>query len=460
LDTLSFVEITDCTGGGTSYVGEDFYVPSIKFDSREDMKGAMFIAFVTEKDDGHGYVLEAAGKGAVGAIVSEDVDSDIPLIKVADTKKAYQDIARFYRGKFSIPIIAITGSNGKTTVKDMLALVLSSKYKVLSTEKNFNNELGVPRTILRLDGSHDVAVIEMGMNHHGEIRTLTNIARPDMAIITKVGTAHMGNLGGTREDVFNAKMEVVEGLRAGGTLVLCGDDDLLSTVGPDKYDVVFCGLADDGHNALYATDISQIWNEDGYGLTFLVHFQGNEYCCHLPVIGRHNVQNALLALAAGTRLNVPIRDAIEALRTYTGGSMRLEASTIRGTRFVKDYYNASPDSTKAAIDTLAELDVDGLRVIILGELLELGERSEDLHREIAEYTVGRVDRVYYIGRHLDAFLSARADARCFESKEELNHALSSAFLGGELSYGDVVLIKGSNGMKMWEQYEYIQKLLG
>jgi alanine racemase len=423
------------------------------------MKDAMFVAFVTEKNDGHKYISVAASKGAVAAIVSADIDAVIPAIKVKDTVKAYQDIAKYHRSKFSIPVIGLTGSNGKTTVKDMLTAVLSAKYKVLATDKNLNNHLGVPQTLLKLNDTHEVAVIEMGMNHHGEIRTLTNISMPDIAIITKIGTAHMGNLGGTRADVYRAKMEIVEGLKKGGKLVLNSNDDMLVQVTSEIHDVIFCGLEDKEYNLLFASDVSQTWDNDGYGLSFLVHFDGNEYNCTLPILGRHNVQNALLALTVGVQLGVPMEDAIEALQIYPRSSMRLETSSVYGIKFIKDYYNASPESMKAALNTLAEINTAKSRIAILGELFELGEQSKALHREMAEYTIGKADKVYYVGNHCDAFAFGRSDAHCFQTKEEMNDALSSAILNGNFSAGDMVLIKGSNGMKMWEQFEFLRRLL-
>ena len=457
MNKLTFKEIINCTGGVSSYFGDDFFVTNITFDSRENVKGSMFIAFVTEKDNGHRYISVAANKGAIAAIVSEDIDVDIPLIKVNNTRKAYQDIACFYRNKFSIPVIAITGSNGKTTVKDMLTSILSIKYRVLSTEKNLNNELGVPQTILKLNSRHEVMVIEMGMNHRGEIRTLTNIVKPNIAVITKIGTAHIGNLGGTRADVFQAKMEIIEGLKKDGVLVLCGDDDMLSTI--NEGSVVFSGLSNDGRNILYASNILQFWDENECGLMFWVHYQGNKYNCFLPMLGRHNVQNTLLALTVGIQVGIPVEDAIESLRFYPRSSMRLEISVIHGVKFIKDYYNASPESSQAALDTLAELKTTGSHIAIFGDMLELGEESQNLHRNLAEYTIGKADKVFYVGKFKDAFLLGRGDACCYETKEELNFALSSAILNGEISYGDIILIKGSNDVKMCEQYEFLQRLL-
>jgi len=459
MDQLTFNEIVQCTGGITSYNGEDFCVADVKFDSRDQMEGSVFIAFVTKKDNGHKYVSVAANKGAVAAVVSEDIETAIPVIKVVDTRKAYQDIAAYYRSKFSIPVIGLTGSNGKTTVKDMLTAILSVKYKVLATEKNFNNELGVPQTLLKLDHNYEVAVVEMGMNHKGEIAVLSEIAKPDLAIITKIGSAHIGNLGGTRKDVFDAKMEITAGLKPNGTLILCGDDDMLATVKENNYDVIFSGLADDGRNLMYASDIVQFWDSQGCGLTFSVYDQNQVYHCMLPVLGRHNVQNALLALTCGVKLGVPIQDALDALRIYPRSSMRLETATVCGIRFIKDYYNASPDSAEAALRTLGEIETKGRKIAVLGELLELGEQGPNLHRELAKNTVGNADIVYYVGNYRDEFIEGRSDTHCFADKEQLNHALSLAVFNGGISDGDIILIKGSNGMNMWEQYEFLHMLL-
>lgn len=456
---LSFNDLVYCTGGKTEYHGENFIVNDLKFDSRENMENSVFFALITDKDNGHKYVPVAASKGAVAAIVSEDIDTTIPTILVNDTWKAYQDVAAFYRSQFNMPIIAITGSNGKTTVKDMLFSILSTKYNVLATEKNYNSKLGVPQTLLKLNNNYDVVVVEMGMNHSGEIRTLTNIVKPNVAIVTKIGMAHIGNFSGNRFEIFHAKMEIIEGLKENGILVLCSDDELLLGVTDNIHEIVFCGLKDDNNNFLYASNIVQVWDDENYGLKFLVHYNGNCYECTLPTLGRHNVQNALLALTVGIKFGITIEDAIDALRIYPCSPMRLENAIIRGRKFIKDYYNASPDSTKSAIDTLAEIQCSGARIAVLGDLLELGEKSIEVHREIAEYSIGKIDTVYYVGKYCDAFLLGRSDAHCFETKDELNFALSSAILKDELRYGDIILIKGSNSVRMWEQYEFIRKLL-
>jgi len=442
---FSFKELVSCTGGTTSYRG-DFSLVDVKFDSRDKMQDVAFIAFVTDKDNGHKYVSIAASKGATVAIVSEDIDVSIPMIKVSDTKKAYQDIATYHRSKFPIKTIGITGSNGKTTVKDMLSNILSVKYKkVLSTEKNFNNTLGVPQTLLKLDHTYDVAVIEMRMKHKGEVQTLANIVKPDIAIVT--GISH---------DIFKPEIEMIAGLKEAGVLLLCSDDERLAKVESYQHEVLFCGLENDDRNLLYATNIEQFWTDEKFGLTFLVHYQGKAYPCELPVLGRHNVQNALLALAVSLKLDIDIEVATHALRLYPSSSMRLETSVINGIKFMKDYYNTSVESAKSALDTLSELrTTSGKNVAILGEISELVEDSAKYHREIAAYTLGKADIVYYIGNHQSAFLAGRGDAYCFATKDELN---ANLFNDG-LSSGDTVLIKGVREAKLWEQYEFIRKYL-
>ena len=451
MDKFSFTELVSCTGGTTSYEGEDFSVINVKFDSRDQMENVAFIAFVTDKDNGHNYVSIALEKGATVAIVSEDIEVEIPTIKVKDTKKAYQDIATYHRSKFPIKTIGITGSNGKTTVKDMLSKILSVKYKkVLSTEKNFNNELGVPQTLLKLDETYDVAVIEMRMKHKGEICTLANMVKPDLAIVT-----------GTSADVdgFKPEMEMVAALKENGTLLLCSDDEILSKIESNQHEILFCGLQNEDQNLLYATDIKQFWLGSKLGLTFTVHYQRKAYHCELPVLGRHNVQNALLALAVSLKLGIEIDVATHALRLYPYSSMRLETSVIDGVKFIKDYYNTSFESAKSALDTLEELrEGQGKNIAIFGDILEFGVDIANYHRKIAAYTIGKVDIVYYVGKHQEEFLARRADAHCFTTKDQLNAALSD-LLNKDLASGDTILIKGLRGAKLWEQYEFIRKFL-
>ncbi len=459
MNKLTFWETVRCVKGETEYKGEDFPIKDIKFDSRGDMEGSAFIAFKTDKDDGKRYIPVAEKKGASAVIAAEKTDSEIPSIIVKDTFKAYMETAAYYRSKFDIPIVGITGSNGKTTVKDMLFAMLSVKYKTLATDKNLNNELGVPQTLLKLDESYQAAAIETAMNHYGEIKALSRAVRPDIAIITKIGRAHIGNLDGTIKGVLDAKLEILKGLKPYGTLILNGDDEMLSDIKAEGFNVIFCGTENDGRNAIYASNIIERWDEKGSRTEFTAHYNGNEYKCLLPVLGKHNAVNALLAMAAAVKLGVSVEECANALRTYPRSSMRLETSKVCGVRFIKDYYNASPESVKAAVETLSAVGDSGKKVAVLGDMSELGDLSGPIHKEIAEYTKGKADTVYFAGENKDFFKEGRSDAKCFSAKEELNAALAESVRNGEISKGDTVLIKGSNRMRMWEQYEFLDRLL-
>jgi len=446
-----FKELLLVTGGTTTYQGEDFTVVGVKFDSREKMQDVAFVAFVTAQDNGHRYISTAIEKGALVIIASENVAVQVPTIIVTDTKKAYQAIAAYHRSRFQLKTIGITGSNGKTTVKDMLSKILSTRYKkVLSTEKNFNNELGVPQTLLKLNPDFDAAVIEMRMKHQGEVYTLTKITKPDIAIVT--GTTCLDHSNNTVDPV--AEIISGNGTTKSMILLLC-DDQHLDKIEADMHQVIFCGLENNDRNLLYASNIKQFWT----GITFKVHFEGKIYPCELPILGRHNVQNALLALTAALKLGVEIEGAIDALRLFPHSSMRLETSVTQGINFIKDYYNPSFESAKSALDTLLELrNGNNKNIAILGDILAVGQEGAHYHQKIAAYTAKKADLVYYIGNHKEAFLAGRADAHCFETKEDLNNALSKLF-DQDLSSGDTILIKGLKEAKLWEQYEFIRKYL-
>lgn len=451
-----FTELLTATNGVTTYQGNDFSLADVKYDSRENMQNVAFFAFVTEQDNGHKYINIAAEKGAKVAIVSEEIDAPIPTIKVVDTKIAYQRIAAYHRSKYSTTTIGITGSNGKTTVKDMLSSILATRFKkVLSTEKNFNNTLGVPQTLLKLDPTYDTAVIEMRMKHEGEIQTLANIAKPDIAVITGISqTANINN-----KNPHKPIAEMLNELKSGGILLLCGDDDQLAEIQSADHEIIYCGLANNGRNLIYATQIKQFWNEFKLGLTFQVHYKGKNYPCELPVLGRHNVLNALLALAVAIKLDIDIEIATAALRLYPASPMRLETSTINGIKFIKDYYNTSFESAKSALDTLMEIkNENGKNIAILGDILPHGKNSDIYHQKIAEYTLKKADIVYYVGNHKTAFLKGRKDAQCFDEKTELNIALAK-LLKDDISPKDTILIKGLREAKLWEQYESIRKYL-
>ena len=237
---LKLIDIINGIGADCAYDG-DLVITGVSTDTRTIQKGDLFIALSGEKFDGHNYIATAEQNGAAAVIVSQEVESTVPALMVEDTLLALQRLAAFYKSLLSIKVVAVTGSNGKTTTRDMTAAVLSSKYKVYSTAKNFNNEIGLPKSVLELDDTYDIAVLEMGMNHLGEISRLTHIAKPDVAMITNVGKAHIGNLG-SQENILKAKLEILEGLQENGLLILNGDDALLRTADTGAFDKSFIGI--------------------------------------------------------------------------------------------------------------------------------------------------------------------------------------------------------------------------
>jgi alanine racemase len=415
---------------------------------------------VGENFDGHDFVALAEQKGAAAAICSRDVKANIPVIRVDDTLHAYQQLAAYYRTKFTIPIIAVTGSNGKTTAKNMSATVLAAKYKVLYTDKNFNNEIGLPKSVLQLDSSYDVAVFEMGMNHLGEIETLSKIAQPDIAIITNIGKAHVGNLG-SQENILKAKMEITAGLKPDGLLILNADDQYLGQVKSDSYTVKYIGTNASPDLALTATDIEAHDNPTRFTA---VNPVGESETCTLPTLGKHNVSNALFALYCGLLLDIPLRDAAAELCRYTASPMRTEIAMIKGVTVIKDYYNSSPEAALAAIESLAGYQTSGKRIAILGEMYELGECSADEHRRLGAVCAERgVDCLYFIGEHAADVKKGfgersgefyRENERAVLAKSLLTFAADEA-----INDGCVILIKGSRAMRMEEFFELLKSYI-
>lgn len=433
---------------------QDFVVKGVSTDTRSIKKGDIYIALKGDLYDGHDFVSVAQAKGACAIVCSSNVESALPVLKVHDTLRALQNFAAYYRSKFSIPVVAITGSNGKTTTKDMLASVLSDKYKVFFSEKNYNNEIGLPKSILELDDSFDVAVFEMGMNHAGEIKMLSQIARPDIAIITNIGTAHIGNLG-SQENILNAKLEIISGVKNNGLIILNADDKHLQNVKSDSHEIIFVGSSEE----ISASDIYA----DDNPTHFNVNYNGQTYPCILPTIGKHNVTNALFALLCGVRLGVDIQSAISAIRHYTISSMRTEISYVKGITIIKDYYNSSPDSAQAALETLANYCSSGKKIAILGEMLELGDFSKQEHFNLAKMCCScQIDYTFFIGADYKSFNDGiKKNVKCFSDLERttLSKSLKEYVMDGMLGKNDVILIKGSRGMKMEEFYEELKSYI-
>ena len=443
-------ELRRATGGELRQGEKTTPVFGVSTDSRKIIAGGVFLALNGENFDGHDFAAEALAKGAAGLIVSRPLAGFVPqgafVIEVRDTLRALQDIARYHRLKYNIPVIAVTGSNGKTTTKDLIAAVLSAKFVTLKTEANYNNEIGLPLTLLSLHAGHEIAVVEMGMRALGEIKVLAEIALPNIAVVTNVGETHMELLGSV-ENIARAKAELVEALDSRGLAVLNGDDPLVRGMAARcKGKVVYYGT--NSKADVWAEDIKVV---DGGGTAAIVHAGKHRFSATLPVPGRHNMLNAMAAIAVGLRLGLSEKEMQEGLSRFTPTAQRMDIlSTAEGYKLINDVYNASPLSMRAAVDTLADV-ADGRKIAVLGDMLELGEVSEAAHRQIGGYLAEKgVSGLFAFGGQA-AYIAegARQAGRqpdyigTFDNMEALVQNLREF-----LRPGDTVLIKGSRGMRM------------
>ena len=414
---------------------EDLDIQNFEKDTRIIQKGDMYVAIKGEKFDGNDFYKDAINKGAVACLMSKEPDEKIgSIVLVENTVKAIQQIAAYKRSQVDIPVVAVTGSVGKTSTKDIVAAVMSQKYKVLKTQGNLNNDIGLPFTLLRLHDENAI-VVEMGMNHFGEISLLTSIAKPTLAIITNIGTAHIGNLG-SRENILKAKLEILEGLQ-GNSVIINNDNDLLSDwaeKNKEKYNIITYGI--NNKNSKYvAEDIHSYEDRSEYRI------DGKEVV--VPVGGEHFVLNSLCAIAVGRYFDIPMAKITEGISGFelTKGRMEIEKAKC-GASIINDTYNANYDSMKAAIEYLEK--IEGKRKIaVLGDMKELGEYSESLHRKVGE-EVKDIDILITIGE-LAKCIEETADVR--EMLHFDNNESALEYLKKIMKKDDIILLKASNSMK-------------
>lgn len=419
-------------------------IKGISTDTRTVKAGALFIPLVGEKFDGHDFIDQAVRNGAA-AILSSRLDLIVPphvtLILVEDTLLALHGLARFHRQRFSIPVIGITGSNGKTTTKDMIGAVLGSRYQVLKTEANYNNEIGLPMTLLQLTAKHEVAVVEMGMRGKGQIRQLAEIALPTLAVITNVGETHIELLGSIQE-IAAAKGELLEVLPVSGLAVLNADNPYVVEMAKKaEHRVTLFGLE---QGDIRAENIQV----DGTGMTFLCCSSYGDFSVSLPTVGKHNIYNGLAAIAVGFALGLEAKEIQKGIGSFNASPMRLHIEDMGGYIVINDAYNASPMSMAAGIDALFEV-AQGRKVAVLGDMLELGEFGVEAHRQIGgKLAVGKIDILVTVGELAAHIVEAAKEqgvtlAVACKDHEEASNALQKMIVPG-----DTILIKGSRGMKM------------
>lgn len=441
----------------TNAVRDDFEFAGVTTDSRAVKPGELFVALKGGNFDGHDYCAKAVALGASGVVISHDIEqlpAGAAVFRVPDTLLAYQQLARAYRRRHKgLKVFAITGSNGKTSTKDLLAACLSVKYNVVKTQGNFNNEIGLPKTLLDIKPDTDIAVVEMGMRGLGQIEELCRIAEPDSGLITNVGETHMELLG-SMDNIAKAKSELVVDLPAEGFAVLNGDNEyVLRAASLTKAKVVYFGLGEDCDYR--GSDITT--SAGGTTFTCTEKATGKSVRVHLQLIGEHNVYNALSAIAGAACYGVSMEDSARALATARLTGSRQEIIYIGDITFINDAYNASPASMEAALKTLAEAKKaargKGRTIAVLADMLELGAISEDAHRRVGRWAVEYgVDYVLTYGEQA-AYISDEvqkvggATRHCGSRQEAADNLRLLA------EAGDIILLKGSNSMQVGRMLE-------
>jgi len=434
-------------GHGLKSNSKDIVINGVSTDTRTIKEGELYVPIIGEVFNGHEFIQSAVENGAIAALWCENEkvpNVDIPLILVDDTLKAIQRLSKEYRNELSIKVVGITGSNGKTSTKDILGSILSTKYKTFKTKGNLNNYLGVPLTLLSLDESIEVAVIEMGMSSLGEIEVLTNIATPDAAIITNVGDAHLEELK-TRENVRTAKLEIVNGLKSDGLFVYNGDDDALrnrvSKLGLNQKTETF------GENSSndYCVKAISI-DKDGINFEIKNKDSGKLF---LPMLGAHQIHNATAAIAVARHFGLSFDLIKKGLSEVSLTKMRSQLIHGNGFDILNDSYNANPASTKAALKTIYSLKGYSQKIVVFGDMLELGENEVDMHREIgSEIDFNEIDYLFTIGK-LAKYAGEEGKkvvgdkVKTFLDKEELVNNIKEV-----LREGCIILLKGSRGLKL------------
>lgn len=446
-------EILKATNGRQLLGSQDLRFSGISTDSRAVKKAELFIAIKGTKFDGHDFLDSARENLAQALLLNEEwvqANGDLlqrlglPVIAVENTVSALGNIAGFHRRKFNIPVVAVTGSNGKTSTKEMIASVLEARFKVLKSKGSFNNDIGVPLSLLRLDSSHEIAVLEMGMNHKGEIRTLCAIARPCIAVITNVASAHVEFFSGL-EDVAKAKCEMLEELENNSAAVINADCGVLYSLAKDYgVNLISFGLKP---NSLYRASNVLC---DGQGVVFTLN---EKFTFRLNLLGEHNVYNALAAIAVASFFKIEPGNIREALKKVSIPGLRMRRFDSKGIKIIADCYNANPDSTKAALKTLTQINKDKRKIFVLADMLELGRSSRKFHEDIGEsVAMNPIDKLITVGPN--AAFAAQTAVACGMQKSDVytcaNNEEALNILKAMLIRDDVVLFKGSRGMRLEE----------
>ncbi|MBR7007593.1 MAG: UDP-N-acetylmuramoyl-tripeptide--D-alanyl-D-alanine ligase [Ruminococcus sp.] len=451
MEQMKLSEIVAAVRGSYGYPA-DVMIDNISTDTRTITEGSVFLALKGARFDGHDFAAKAMELGAQ-AVITERAVEGARCIIVDSTAQALLDVAGYYRDKFDIPLVGVTGSVGKTTTKDMISLVVARKYKTLKTQGNLNNEIGMPKTLLGLDKDTQAAVIEMGMSARGEISRMSMSCKPTVCVITNIGVSHIEKLG-SQENILAAKLEILDGAKQGAPLVLNMDDKFLANAEVHGLRKVYYYSVKDKNCDVYAENIL---NRDN-GVDFDICYGKQVVRARLNCIGVHNVKNALAAFCVGLALEVPVDEILVGIESFRPEGLRQNITYKNGVSFVVDCYNAAPDSMRSSLSMLDQVETDGMRYCVLADMLELGERSAEFHKKVGEYVArSNADRLYCYGELARNYIIGAVEngfdkSRCmhFSDRDEL-----AEYLKGKLQKGDSVLLKGSRGMALEEVFKAI-----
>ena len=435
-----------------SKCNEETIVSNIVIDSRKAGKDSAFVAIVGENLDGHNFINLAINQGCKTIIKNKNNNVDIEnkevnVIEVSDTEIALGDIAKFYKNKFKIPFIAVTGSVGKTTTRDMVYSTISAKYNSLKNVGNLNNQFGVPLTLFNLNKEHECAVIEMGMSGFNEIEYLANIVNPQIGIISNIGYSHVEHLG-SRDGIFKAKMEVATNFDENSLLIVNGDDDCLKTLKTKDLVYKLRTFGFDKDNDIYC----ESYEMDEESINFVADINGKKEEFFIPTVGKHNIYNAMAAILVGLNLNMTIEEIKDGLKNFQCTKNRLDIIKKDKLTIIDSVYNASIDSMSAALNILGRYE--NRRVAILGDMFEMGEFAEFGHRQVGKAALGNIDIMIAIGKDSEFIVKELKENNLyhFETKEEAIENLDNI-----IKDDDVILVKASRGMNLEKVVEYLNK---
>ena len=457
MNNLTISELVIATKGKLVIGNKNDTINDIVIDSRKANEANVFVAVIGENLDGHQFMQSAYENGCKTFIKNASSSiklnsSDINLIEVEDTQIALGNIAKYYKEKFDIPYIGVTGSVGKTTTRDMIYATVSSKFNTLKNEGNLNNHFGVPLTLFNLDDSYECAVIEMGMSNFKEIEYLANIVNPKIGVISNIGLSHIENLG-SQEGILEAKMEIATNFNEENTLIVNGDDKLLGTLKEKNLNYSLKTFGFNKNNDIYCESYEM--NEED--LTFICYIDGKKEEIFIPTVGEHNIYNAMAAILVGKELNISLDDIKKGLKNFKATKMRLDIIKNNKMTIINDAYNASPDSMEAALKILGRYK--NRKVAILGDMFEMGEHSEYGHRLVGRYAIDNTDLLVAIGK--DAIFMCdeakslgfdESNIYYFNTKEEAIENIDRL-----IKEDDVVLVKASRGMQLEKIVEYLNK---